>query len=153
MTDKTHVFTQKGYKKAKKEYKELVEKKRPIALEKLKEARGMGNLEDNIQYETAKSDIERIDARITTLEDLLKQSKIVESQKASIISVGSTVTVTIDGEEDVFIIVNPYESNPNERKISYESPVGKALMDKKSGDIVDVALPHTTISYTIIEVK
>lgn len=150
--NKQHTFTPEGYNKLKDEYRQLTEERRPETLERLSDAREMGNLEDNLQYEAVKSELELIDARIAELDELLKNAKVVEGSEQEAINVGSRVKVEIDGEKETYIIVNPYESNPADGKISYESPVGKALIDKQPGEEVTVKLPHTEIKYRIIEI-
>lgn len=136
----------------KKEYQSLVGGQRPVALEELKEARGMGSLEDNLQYEIAKEKLEIIDARIVEIEELLRQGNVQKVRKHGTVDVGSQVTVEIEGGSEVFVIVNPYEIDPLTGKISYESPVGKALMKRKPGDKVMVTLPHNTLEFVIVKV-
>ncbi|OQX50581.1 transcription elongation factor GreA [candidate division CPR3 bacterium 4484_211] len=153
MPTSNHIFTPSGYQQIKNEYWELSQKKRPEALKRLKEARGMGNLEDNLQYDAVKSELELIDARIAELEEVMKNAKIVQSQNQQTVGVGSSVTVEIDGEKEVYTIVNPFESEPTAGKISYESPVGKALMNKKVNDEVVVNLPHATLKFIIVKIE
>ena len=155
MSKKTNLLTSKGYKQLKANYIEFVNVKRVAALERLKEARDMGNLEDNIQYESAKSALEVIDAKISELEKLIKTSSIIEdeAQDISIVQIGVTVIIEVEGDKEEYTIVDPFESNPLENKISHESPVGKALLGKGVGEVVIVELPYGAIDYTIIEIK
>ncbi|MBI2594296.1 GreA/GreB family elongation factor, partial [Candidatus Curtissbacteria bacterium] len=90
-----------------------------------------------------------IDGRIDELEELLKQAVLISNNHSSIIKLGSTVRVSADGGDDVFTVVGEWEADPKEKKISHESPLGKALLGKKVGEKVDVEAPAGRILYTI----
>lgn len=146
-------LTKEGYKKLEAEHEKLTQEERPAMLEKLREAREMGNLEDNLQYEAVKSELELVDARIREVEDLLNNAEVVSAGSGDEIKVGNIVVVEIDSGQEEYQIVSPYESNPSTGKISYESPVGKALVGRGEGEEVVVKLPQATISYRVLKIK
>ncbi len=146
-------LTPQGYANLQQEYQYLVQKKRPQVLNDLREAREMGNLEDNLQYNQIREELALIEERIKELEYLLKHAQVAAQKKKDRVDIGSQVTVEIEGERETFTIVNPYESNPVQGKISYESPVGKALMGHRAGEKIEVTLPHTQLKYKIIKVN
>ncbi|MBU1110048.1 GreA/GreB family elongation factor [Patescibacteria group bacterium] len=149
----SYTFTPNGYEKLKSEYYILTTQKRPSAMEALREAREMGSQEDNLQYDESKAALEIIDGRIAELERMLQQGQVVEDRKKNIVGIGSYVTIEAQGEREKYVIVNPYESNPVAGKISYESPVGKSLLNRKPGETVTITLPHATLEYAIISIE
>lgn len=145
-------ITKEGMKNLKIELKELQEVKRPkIALE-IQSAREMGDISENAPYDEAKREQSFIEGRISELEDIIKKSKVAEKVVGDEIVVGSKVTLHIDGDEEIFHIVGAPEANPSERKISHESPLGKALLGKKSGEKIDVEAPIGKLTYTILKI-
>ena len=108
----------------------------------------MGDLSENADYHAAKEDQGFIEGRIQQIEAILYSATLVEESEinTSIVQIGNTVTVQEENEpEETFFIVGANEANPRERKISYESPMGSALMGHKKGQTVEVVLPNNSI--------
>lgn len=157
MNKKVYV-TQGGLEDLRREYEELTKKKRPQVVARVSSARDMGDLSENAEYQAAREELSFVDGRIDELEELLKQATIINESndkktgKANIV-LGSHVTLNIDGKKEVYMVVGEWEANPAERKISHESPLGKALMGKKIGEKVEVSAPAGKIVYTITEIN
>lgn len=147
-------ITKEGFNKLKKELDFLVRKKRIEVAEKIHEARGAGGVVDDTSFEAAREEQGFIEGRISELEEILAKSKIVEkNQKMPFVVIGSNVVVEAGGKKDSFTIVGAAEANPLERKISNESPVGRALLGARVGDSVEVSTPVIRTFYKIIEIK
>jgi len=147
------LLTKEGLVELKKEYEELVKTKRPLAVIRLSDARENGDLSENSEYSDAKEDLSFIDGRIAELEELLHGAKVVTSHGKSHIDVGSKVTLHINGQKDVFHLVGEWEADPMNKKISHSSPLGKALMGKKAGDMAEVEAPAGKILYKIVSIE
>lgn len=155
MGDKQQKFylTPEGLAKLEKEYEELRDKKRPQAVERLSRAREFGDLTENSEYFAARDDLMFLDDRISELENILKDVKIVTTPKKNdSVQLGSTVVVEVDGDSDEFTIVGTLEADPFRGKISNESPVGMALLGRKVGDSIAVSSAIKT-TYKIKEIK
>ncbi|HEX8931871.1 MAG TPA: transcription elongation factor GreA [Patescibacteria group bacterium] len=153
MNDKKVYLTQKGLDDLKKEHEELVKTRRPEVVERLAAAREMGDLSENAEYSAARDELAFIDGRIEELEMVLKQVVVIEGNHGNkIINLGSQVTVKVAGKKEVFNLVGEWEANPMEKKISHESPLGKALMGKVVGDEVEVEAPAGKMIYTIVAI-
>lgn len=150
MDSKKIYLTREGMDELKKEYEELTKTKRPEVLSRVSAARNMGDLSENAEYTVAREELSFIDGRIEELDELLKQAVLISSNNhSSTIKLGSTVKVnTPDGKEE-FTVVGEWEADPKDKKISHESPLGKALLGKKVGEKVEVEAPAGKIIYTI----
>lgn len=147
------ILTREGLDQLKAEYEELVKLKRPMAVNRLAEARDLGDLSENSEYAAAKQDLAFIDGRITELEEILHGAKVVAaSHKRGTVDIGCRVTLHINGKRDVFTLVGEWEADPAQKKISHSSPLGKALIGKKPGDVVEVDAPAGKIAYKIIDI-
>ena len=146
------LLTKEGLAELKREYEDLVQTKRPIAVVRLSDARDNGDLSENSEYASAKQDLSFIDGRIAELEEILHGAKVVTNHTKNHIDVGSKVTVHINGKKDIFHLVGEWEADPLNKKISHSSPLGKALMGKKAGEIVEVEAPAGKIIYKIISI-
>jgi transcription elongation factor GreA len=149
-------LTKEGLEELKKEHVELTTVKRPDVLERLSQARNMGDLSENAEYVAARDDLSFIDGRIEELEELLKQAVLIQEphgKGSHTVKLGSTVLVNIKGKKEEFTLVGEWEADPGEKKISHESPLGKALIGKGVGEKVEVEAPAGTLSYTIVSVK
>ena len=154
--DKKKYLTQQGLEELKREHKELVEVKRPKIVTRLSSARDMGDLSENAEYTAARDELDLTDRRIDELGILLKTVIVIKEKpqgNKNNVVLGSKVTVEIDGKKEVFMIVGEWESNPSEKKISNESPLGKALLDKSIGDIVEIQAPKGKMTYKIISIE
>jgi transcription elongation factor GreA len=151
---KKYQITQDGYTKLEKELEELTKKKRPKAITRLQTARAMGDLSENSEYTAAKEDLAFIEGRIQELEELMKNAQIVSHlSDSTLIDVGCSVTVEKDGEKVNYFIVGEFEANPMENKLSHSSPIGKALLGKKIGELVSVEVPAGKLVYKILDIK
>ena len=147
------VLTPDGLKELKGEYDELVHTKRPVAVTRLSDARGLGDLSENSEYAAAKQDLAFIDGRIAELEEITRNAKVVSTHGKSTVDVGCKVTLHLKGRKEVFTVVGEWEADPSQKKISHESPLGRALMGKKPGDAVEVEAPAGKILYKILHIE
>lgn len=151
------LMTESGLKKYEAELEELKSVRRKEISEKIKVALSFGDLSENSEYDEAKNEQAIVEARISELEELLKNVKIIDEKELSTdaIHVGSRVVVmdlTFD-EKVEYQIVGSKEANPLEDRISDESPVGQALLGHKVGDVVEVEAPGGAVSYQVLEIK
>ena len=139
--------------------KELNELKGPIRAElaaKLRSAIEMGDLSENADYKKAKEDQGFIEGKIQELEETLKRVKIIDEKSISsdIVQIGSNVIIKEEGYPEEYIqIVGSKEADPNNGKLSYESPIGSALLKHKIGDIVRIDTPAGKINFRIVDIK
>jgi transcription elongation factor GreA len=153
MLDKV-VLTQEGYIKIQSELKQLIDIKRPKAVDRLRKARDMGDLSESSEYASAREELSFIDERIHEIEDILKKGQIIkQTTNKQIIEVGSKIEVQVEGKKEIFTIVGEGEAEPKERKLSHTSPIGKALIGKKVGEIVEVKVPAGKVIYKILDIK
>ena len=138
-------ITKEGKKEKEERLEYLKNVRRPEVLEKLKTAREYGDLSENSEYDAARSEQGRLESEIQMIEETLRQAIIVDAEDLNRdkIHVGSTVKVLdVEMEEEVvYQIVGTIESDPDRGMVSNESPIGKALVGKKKGDVVDVKTP------------
>lgn len=152
--DKKHIYvTAEGLKELKSELHELKKVKRPEVLDRVSQARAMGDLSENSEYTAAREELSLIDGRSEELEDMLKRARIIEANDdgkgSNVVKLGSRVNVTVGNKKEVFTVVGEWEADPQERKISHESPLGKALIGKSVGEKVEVEAPAGKILYHI----
>lgn len=152
-------LTKEGLIELKSEYEELTEVKRPKAVERISAARGQGDLAENSEYAAAREELSFIDGRIDELSELLNHAKVIRENSASSkgkrgqeVKLGSKVTVKVDGKKEVFTVVGEWEADPAEKKISHDSPLGKALIGKGVGEKIEVAAPAGKILYAIVDI-
>ena len=147
------LMTKEGLEQLKTEYDELVNKKRPVAVTRLADARDLGDLSENSEYAAAKQDLAFIDGRIAELEEILHGAKIISTKHSNgQVNVGSKVILHLNGKKEEFTLVGEWEADPMQKKISHESPLGKSLMGKKVGEKVEVEAPAGKLSYKILEI-
>ncbi|WP_282926792.1 transcription elongation factor GreA [Helcococcus kunzii] len=154
MTNGKVLLTQDGYQKLQDELEYLITVKRGEVSEKIKIARGFGDLSENAEYDEAKEEQAKVEAKISELELQLKNVEIIkENNKGNgkIVSIGDTVQVhNINKDKDMTLkIVGTIEADINENKISNESPLGKALLNAKEGQIVEVKTRINKLQYKI----
>lgn len=148
------LITKEGREKMQKELEDLRTTKRAEVAQRLKEAIAMGDLSENSEYDEAKNAQAFLEGRIVQLEQQIRTAQIIVKGKKNRIDVGSTVTIE-DMEEyvkETVTIVGSAESNPFEGRISNESPVGRALVGAKAGDIVEADAPNSVIKYKVISI-
>ncbi len=157
MDSKKIYLTKDGLTSLQNEHGELTKKKRPEVLARVSAARDLGDLSENAEYVAAREELSFIDGRIDELEELLKEVILIAKTngRAGVhsIKLGSKVTVRIDGKKEVYMVVGEFEADPAEKKISHESPLGKALLGKKVGEKVEVEAPAGKIVYTILSIQ
>ena len=142
------LLTLAGKAKLQEELAELKGPRREEIARRLKHAIEMGDLSENADYHMAKEDQGFLEGRIQQIEAVLSSATLIEDTdiNTSTVQIGNTVTLQEDNEpEETFIIVGANEASPRERKISYESPVGAALMGHKKGETVEVILPNKSV--------
>src|SRR5689334_10033371 len=132
-------FTKEGYDKLIEERKKLLAQ-RPEAVEHLRKSREMGDLSENGYYKASRQQLTFLDSRIRRAERLVKLAVIVQSTNTGIIDIGSKVKIKDENKEYEYEIVGGYESDPSKHTISYISPIGRALMNKKKGDVIEVQI-------------
>ena len=157
MADKKHILTYAGLKQYEDELQNLKVVKRKEVAQKIKEAREQGDLSENAEYDAAKDEQRDIELRIEELEKLLKNAEVVVEDEIDLdkINIGCKVKL-LDVEyndEMEFFIVGSTEANSLQNKISTESPVGKALIGRVVGDIVDVETQAGIIQYKVLEIQ
>ncbi len=146
MDNKQIMLTDEGLLKLERELEDLKTKKRQEVAEKIKVARGFGDLSENSEYDAAKEEQAQVEARIIHLENMLKNAKVIDHDDIdlNVVSIGTKVKVyDVEFEEELeYSIVGSTEADPDLYKISDESPVGKALIGRNVGETVDVTLPN-----------
>ncbi|EKU94148.1 Transcript cleavage factor greA [Alloiococcus otitis] len=153
--EKVYPMTREGKEKLEAELEDLKSNKRPQVVERIKIARGFGDLSENSEYESAKDEQAFIEGRISTLQHMLQNVEIIEKKdNDGRVSLGSLVRFKElpDGIEEEYTIVGKAESDPFAGKISNESPIAQALLDKQVGDLVEIQTPGGAMNVEIIEV-
>lgn len=146
-------LTPVGFKDLQKEYDELVNIKRPYLVERLANARAAGDLSENNDYISAKQELEFLDGRIAELNQVLQNAVVIEKKDKSTVDFGAQVTLGTNGKKHVYHIVGEWEADPVNKKISGDSPLGRALIGKRVGDEVEVDAPVGKIAYKILGIE
>lgn len=144
---KIYQITAEGKAELEKELAELKERRLEIS-EKIAAARDYGDLSENAEYDAAREEQGIVETRVLEIEDILNNFEIIKPKSGGSVHVGSTVDLK-NGKKVTYTIVGPVEADPMEGKISNESPIGAALMGKKSGDKVTIETPKGSMTYTI----
>ncbi len=151
------VITSQGKKELEERLRYLKVERRPIVADHIKTAREYGDLSENSEYDAAKKEQLQLEGEIFNIEETLKNARIVDSNNISTdyIGVGNTVALyDIEFDEELeYKIVGSIESNPDKGYVSNESPMGKALIGKKKGDIVDIETPGGTIQMKVLKIS
>ena len=149
-------ITEEGKAEKEERLRYLKNVKRPEVLDKLKVARDFGDLSENSEYDAAKKEQAFVETEIAQIEETLRKAKIISAKevKNDEVSVGNTVVVfDMDfNEEDTYKIVGVIESDPNKNWVSNESPIGKALLGKKVGEIADIETPEGIIQMKVLKI-
>jgi transcription elongation factor GreA len=157
MTEKEVLLTPEGLQKLEDELEHLKSVKRREVAERIKLAISYGDISENSEYEDAKNEQAFVEGRIMTLEKMLRNARIIHEDDVNtdVVSIGSTVLLKdVEFDEEVeYTIVGSAEADPASNKISNESPVGRALLGKAIGSMVDVAVPAGTIRFQILEIR
>jgi transcription elongation factor GreA len=151
------ILTPEGYKKLKQEIEELSTVKRREVAERIRVAREFGDIAENAEYDDAKNEQMLLEHRIATLEERLRDARVISKKDVAkdVVSIGSKVKLRDVAARDTveYHIVGSAEANPAQNKLSNESPVGKAIIGKKKGETVEVSAPRGTLKYKILEIK
>lgn len=148
------ILTQDGLNKLKEELQDLKTRGRKEIIERIRTAKDFGDLSENAEYDDAKNQQSFIEGRIQELELMIKYAKIINSSKdISSVNIGNTVEVNCDGEKSSYSIVGSAESDPLSGKISADSPIARALMGKKTGELVEVPIPNGKMKCKILKIS
>lgn len=157
MSEKKEIFlTKEGYDEVVQELEDLINVKRPANIEAIKEARALGDLSENADYDAARNEQAELEAKIKKLQAIVDNVTIIDEVSNDKIGVGNTVKISyVDDpeEEDQYKIVGSQEADPFESKISNESPIAKALLGHKVGDTVSVESPNGSYEIKVIEIN
>ncbi len=151
------LLTEQGYQELRDELDHLINVKRPENIKAIKDARSLGDLSENADYDAARNEQAELEGRIKQLEKLLENVEIIDSQNQdkNTVSVGNTVSIKYidEDDEEEYQIVGSQEADPFACKISNESPIAKALLNHKVGDVVDVDSPNGVYQIEITSIK
>ena len=154
--NKKIILTNEGKLKLEEELQELKVVRRAEVAAKIEEARAQGDLSENAEYDAAKEEQAEIEARITQIENMLKKAEIINEDNFAqgVVNLGNTVKIYDNEfeEEDTYTIVGSAEADPMNGRISNESPVGRALLGHKPGDIVMVETPDGAVEIKVLEI-
>lgn len=155
MANKTIYLTEEGLEELTKELEELKTVKRAEVIQALKEARALGDLSENAEYDAAKNEQAEVEGRIQVLEKMLEKAVIIEKASTDEVSIGNVVEVQYieDGEKDTYHIVGSQEADPFENKISNESPIAKAILNLKIGEIGRVECPSGSYQVKVLNIN
>ena len=155
--EKVFPMTQAGKEKLEQELEQLKTVKRKEVVERIKIARSFGDLSENSEYDSAKEEQAFVEGRITTIENMIRNAKIIGSEELSgdTVSLGSSVTFVElpNGDEETYTIVGSAEADPFEGKISNDSPIAKSLLGRKIGDEVTAQTPGGEMKVKITSIK
>ena len=145
------ILTAEGFLELETELNDLKINKRPEVIKALKEARALGDLSENADYDAARDAQAKLEGRIKELEYKLENAKIISNDSKDTVSIGSTVTISYidDDETEEYKIVGSLEADPFNNKISNESPIGAAIIGKKVNEIVSVETPNGSFDVKI----
>jgi transcription elongation factor GreA len=151
------ILTPEGYEKLKQEIEHLSNDKRREVADRIRIAREFGDINENAEYDDAKNEQAMLEHRIATLEERMRAARVIDKGEVSsdVVSIGSRVRLRdMDANETVeYHVVGSAEANPAEHKLSNESPVGKAIMGRKKGEVVDVLAPRGALKFKILDIK
>ncbi|OGY62815.1 MAG: transcription elongation factor GreA [Candidatus Harrisonbacteria bacterium RIFCSPHIGHO2_01_FULL_44_13] len=149
-----YYLTQERLQELKQELNYLKTEKRLEVAERLKRAKELGDLSENSEYFEAREEQGQVEGRIAELEDIIKNATIIQKAASKDkVSIGSTIEIAKDGLKSKFTIVGSNEARPEAGLISNESPLGRAFLDKKAGDLVKVKTPGGEVSYKIVSIE
>ena len=151
---KKNILTYAGLQELEAELEDLKVNKRKEVAQKIKEAREQGDLSENAEYDAARNEQAQVEARIKELEFKLEHCQVMDGASKETVSVGSNVTLNYidDDEEEEYSIVGSMEADPFANKISNESPIGKAILGHRAGEIVNVVTPTGSYDVKIVKI-
>ena len=154
MQDKPVLLTPEGLRKLQDELEHLVNERRPEIALRIKQAKEFGDLSENAEYEDAKNDQGFMEGRIMTVEQMIRNASLIETDERAdgLVRLGSTVRLKDEFGETTYAIVGTAEADASSGKISLESPVGKAVLGRRTGDEVEVEAPGGSRKVQILQV-
>lgn len=157
MTEKPLILTRTGFKRIEEELEKLTTVRRHEVADHIRDAKAFGTIEENAEYEAAKTEQAFVEGRILELKNILQAARIIDDANAPTdeVGIGSVVTVR-DLETDEqwdYTIVGSVEADPDEDRISNESPIGEALMGRRVGDVVEIQIPAGVVRYEIKAIR
>ncbi len=145
-------LTKDKIERLKRELIDIQTRQQPEALEELKRTQEMGDLSENAAYQEAKWTLRRLNARIISIQERLKHAIVIEPTNDGTVQIGSSVVVEIDGVQRTFEIVGEQETDPTRGRISFKSPIGMALIGKRSGDAVEITIQDRAKTVHILQI-
>lgn len=154
MKDNKVYLTDEGFIELEEELNELKNIKRPEVIKALKEARALGDLSENADYDAARAEQAQVEGRIQELEKIIENAHIIQKKDTDKVSLGTTVKIKYidDDEIEEYRIVGSKEADPSNNKISNESPIAKAIMDAKVGEVKKVTSPNGEYEVEVVEI-
>lgn len=148
-------LTEEGLNDLKKELDYLKNERRPEVIQALKEARALGDLSENAEYDAARAEQAEVEGKIASIESMLENAEVIKDVNTNKVSIGTTVTLKYleDDEIDTYTIVGSKEADPFDNKISNESPIAKAIIGAKKGELVTVDSPNGKYQVEILEIS
>lgn len=155
ITEKKFPMTEEGLQKLEEELEQLKTVKRKEVVERIKIARGFGDLSENSEYDSAKEEQAFVEGRITTVEGMIRNAVIISETNTDEVQLGNTVTFVElpDGDEETYTIVGSAEADPLEGRISNDSPIAKGLLGGKKGDEMKISTPGGDMSVKIVDIQ
>ena len=156
--DREVILTEEGYSKLTEEIEYLSTTKRREVAERIKEAREFGDISENSEYDDAKNEQAQLEYRIQSLEQKLRNARVIDTEHVSTetVSIGARVTLRETGKGDAvreYSIVGSAEADPKNARLSNESPVGRALLGRRKGDKVTIPAPRGALQYEIVSIQ
>lgn len=145
--------SEEGLQKMQEELAYLKTTKRLEMSERIEKAKDLGDLRENADYQEAKDELSKVEGRIIELSDALKRAVIIAAEVSDQVTLGASATVRVNGKEKVFKVVGSHEADPLRGLISNESPLGRALLGKKVGDVAEVTAPSGIVRYEIVKIS
>ena len=149
------VLTREGYEMLKTELEELMTSRRREVASRIAQAREFGDISENSEYDDAKNEQAMLEAQIAQLEERLREARVIEEGElpSDVVVLGSHVTIKSPLGDETYQLVGSAEADPDQNRLSNESPIGKAILGRKKGDKVDVTTPGGPIKVTIVEIS
>lgn len=153
MDEPIHYVSAESLETLKQEREKLKNVTIPEIAKRIDEAKQQGDLSENAEYTQAREDMSWAQSRLIELDQIINNSQVIEHKATGIISVGSKITVKVNGQTKEYIIVGPQEINPAKGYISNESPLGEAFIGHKIGDKVEVNVPSGIVEYEVLTLE
>lgn len=155
MSSEKIFLTKEGKEKLEKEYRQLIDIERPKNIEDLSAARAQGDLKENADYDAARNDQARIEARISEIESIFRNFEVIKNKDKEVINIGTKVIFKdlSTNKKNFYFIIGTIESDPINNKISNESPFGKAVLGHKVGDVVEIKTERKNYKIEIIDIE